>query len=88
MVLVCCSPAGDVLDASARALHARIRRTDFASLRRHSLIEQIDELAFLGRGGIADVVRDQDGTQAGDGQGGGIEARLKIGLVVHGEVVA
>ena len=58
--------ARHILDASARALHTRIRRADAARLRRNVLVEQIDELPLLRCPREVNVVREEYAAQLRD----------------------
>ena len=47
------------------------------------LVEQIHQLALLGRRRVVDVVRDQDGAQARHRERSGVKVLLEIRLFVH-----
>jgi len=84
LVLVCRTRARrHIFNTPACPLHSRIRSAEPASLGQDMLVEDLHQLALLGRSRIMDVVSDQDGTQARHGHVARIKARLEIRLIVH-----
>lgn len=67
-----------VCDAFACAARAGASGEDLAGLRDDFVCEDFDELWFLRAGGVGNVVGDEDGAEAGDGEGGGVEFGLQV----------
>lgn len=65
-------------DAHARSLCAGALGEDFLGLRYDLLIEEVDQLRLLRRGGIVDVVGDKDGSKARHSQRLWVEPILQV----------
>jgi hypothetical protein len=65
-------------DASACALRAGAGGQNLTRLRQNMFIKELNQLRLLGLRWILDVVGDEDGAQARDGQRPWIEVRLQV----------